>query len=86
MKNLLSRPVTETYRIPCDKAPFIYLGTFTLSYPCLGVCEVMGLFSSNIQLLKYRTQLIKHIKSKGCNTIIYYKETKNGTIKRQINI
>jgi len=85
MERIFDRPVSETYRIG-GTGNGDYRGTFTLSYPCLDVCQIMGLVGCGVSLLRYRSQLIVHIKSKGCTRVIYYGEKNGVTIKREIFI
>jgi hypothetical protein len=87
MQSLFNRPVTETYRIGGDSSiDGSFTGTFTLSYPSLHVCQIIGLVGCGISILRFRTELAKHIKSKGCNTVIYYRENKNGSVKKVIKL
>ena len=77
---LLDDPICETYRLPSLCGSFG--GSFTLPYPSKSICEIVGLVSlSQLPLIRYRTELQEHVKSKGRSKIIYY--TYDGEIEKE---
>lgn len=87
MGRLFDRPISETYRIGGNSSlNGNFTGTFTLSYPCLHVCQIIGLVGCGLSLFRFRTELLRHIKSKGCKTVVYYREKKCGAVKKVIKL
>ena len=81
---VLNDPVIEAYRLNPSKSG--YSGTFTLSYPTKKTCIALGFSSTKPLQLSQLKEIMCHVKAKGREKLVFYRERNGQEIKRTIYV
>ncbi len=77
-------PVIEQFRLnPNDKG---YSGVFTLAYPSKSICIILGFTNSLPIRVSQIKKLIQHVKGRGRNKIIFYRELNGKEIEKRFKL
>jgi len=81
---MFNDPVIEQFRLNANGKS--YTGVFTLAYPNMTICIVLGFTSTQQLKLSQVKALINHVKSTGRKEIIFYRERSNKEIEKRIKL